>query len=88
MEKKITYLLIAAVLLIVGVAIGYSIPVLQQKNADFKRYAAAREAAPDKEKFDADFENLTKWFDNYKKEHPGATDAEARAAFDALWNKK
>ncbi len=88
MNNNTKIALVAGLTLLVGIAIGFGIPMFQQKSEDFDRYVKAREAAPDKAKFDQNFDNMVNWLDTYKKEHPGASDEDARKAFDALWSKK
>lgn len=80
--KKI---LIGIVLVAVGVIIGVFAVMAQEKAQDFDQLMEAREGAPDKEKFDADFKAMAEWFENYKRDNPGATDEDARKAFEDIW---
>lgn len=32
-----------------------------------------------------DFDAMTRWFEGYKRDHPDATDEDAKKAFEALW---
>ena len=53
-----------------------------RKSAQFSSYNQARNAyVGDKTEFDKNFEAMSKWLDDYKKSHPGATDAEASEAY-------
>jgi uncharacterized membrane-anchored protein YhcB (DUF1043 family) len=88
MNNNMKIALAGGLILLVGIAIGFAVPTLQQKSAEFDRYVKARNAASNKEEFDQNFDNMVKWFDDYKKQNPGATDADARKAFDELWSKK
>ncbi|MES2931296.1 MAG: hypothetical protein V4682_01185 [Patescibacteria group bacterium] len=77
----------AAVLIALGIAIGLGIAFATQRMQDFDRMMDAREAAPDKEKFDRDFEAMADWLENYKHENPSATDEDAKRAFEEIWKK-
>ena len=59
--------------------------IFDEKFDNFDDYATAREQAEDKDKFDRDFEAMAEWLEQYKKDNPGATDAEAGAAFEAMF---
>lgn len=80
--KKIV---IGIVLVAIGIGIGVLAVMAQERAQNFDQMMDAREAAPDKEKFDADFKAMTEWFENYKRENPDATDEDARRAFEAIW---
>lgn len=80
-------ILAAVIILIVGFGSGYLFGTLLRKAEDFNRYAEARNAAPDKEEFDRNFDNMVKWFEDYKRDNPGATDEDAQRAFEELWDK-
>lgn len=80
--------LIAAALIVLGICIGAGGAYAMKKMQDFDRMMDAREASPDKEKFDRDFQAMADWFETYKQEHPGATDEDAQRAFDDLWKKQ
>lgn len=79
--------LISLVLVALGIAIGLGIAIAMQRMQDFDRMMDAREAAPDKEKFDQDFEAMATWFETYKRDHPEATDEDAKRAFEEIWKK-
>ena len=87
MDSNLKKFILAALILFAGIMIGITIPALIEKKQDFDKYIRAREAAEDKEQFDKNFDAMVKWFDDYKKDNPGATDEDAQKAFDALWNK-
>ena len=77
--------LAAAVLVALGIGIGLLIAHGMQKSEDFDHMMEARDAAPDKEEFDRNFKAMAEWLETYKREHPGATDADANRAFDEAW---
>lgn len=79
-------IIIGISILIVGILIGIAIPALVQKQQDFEKYVKARDQAEDKEQFDKNFDNMVKWFDDYKRNNPGATDEDASKAFNELWD--
>lgn len=79
---------IAAALVVLGIAIGAGAMYVHAKLQDIDRMVEAREAAPDKEKFDKDFEAMGKWFEDYKRENPGSSDEDARREFDRLWSNR
>jgi len=79
--------LVSLVLIALGIAVGLGIAYAAQRMQDFDRMMDAREAAPDKEKFDQDFKAMAEWFENYKRENPGASDEDAKRAFEELWKK-
>jgi|GEM_PF-2042538 len=81
-SQKVTLVVLG---LVVGLVIGLAMPQIIQKQQDFSRFAEARNAAPDKAEFDRNFEAMAKWFEDYKKDNPGATDEDARKAFDKIW---
>jgi len=78
---------VAAVLIALGIALGLGISLAMQRMQDLDRMMEARNAAPDKAKFDRDFAAMTAWFENYKRENPSATDEDATRAFEELWKK-
>lgn len=86
MDSKLKKVILAVLILLAGIMIGLTIPALIQKQQDFEKYVRAREAAPDKEEFDRNFDAMVKWFDDYKRDNPGATEEDAQKAFDALWD--
>lgn len=77
--------LVAAALVALGIGVGLLIAHGMQRSEDFDRMIEARDAAPDKEEFDRNFKAMAEWLETYKREHPGATDADAKRAFDETW---
>ena len=75
----------AVALVVLGIALGFGSAYALERMQDFDRMMEAREAAPDKEKFDQDFEAMADWFENYKRENPGASDEDAKKAFEEIW---
>ncbi len=75
------------IILVVGILVGLTVPTVIKKSQDFDRYAKAREAAPDKEEFDRNFDAMVQWFEDYKTNNPGATDEDAQEAFEELWDR-
>ncbi len=62
--------------------------IFDKKFDDFDRFVVERENYKDgPEAYDKNLKALGEWVDKYKREHPGATDADASAAFNAAWNK-
>lgn len=60
--------------------------VFDEKFDNFDTYVQDRENYKDgPEAYDKNLEALGKWSDDYKAEHPGATDADVDAAFNAAW---
>lgn len=74
MIRKIIYII--AIILF-----GFFCFKLGQRSVKFNAYIEAREAAADKAQFDKNFEAMTTWIENYKKEHPNATDQEVQEAY-------
>ena len=87
MNDQTTYLLIGLGV-IVGLFTGFAIAHMKDRHESFERYIEAREAAPDKETFDRNFEAMAAWLEDYKRENPGATDADAQRAFEAAWRNR
>ncbi len=87
MDTPIKKVIAFIAVLIVGVLVGLAIPSIIQKSQDFDNYAKAREAAPDKEEFDRNFDAMVEWFDDYRRDNPGATDEDAQEAFEELWSQ-
>ena len=75
--------LIAIIVLLIGIRI-----VFHEKFENFDKYIEARDSYKgDKNEFDKNFEGMTKFIENYKKQNPGATDEEVGKAFsEALGN--
>ena len=80
--KKI---LIPLVLVALGIGIGLLSAYAYERMQNFDRMMEAREASPDPEKFDQDFEAMADWLENYKRENPEATDEDAKRAFEEIW---
>lgn len=80
-------ILVPFALIALGVVIGLGVAYAAERMQGFDRMMDAREAAPDKQKFDQDFEAMAQWFENYKRENPGATDEDAKKAFEEIWKK-
>ncbi|MES2668081.1 MAG: hypothetical protein V4644_00085 [Patescibacteria group bacterium] len=72
---------------LVGAVLGYGFARAVDKKEDFDRMIEARDAAPDKEAFDRNFEAMGQWFEEYKRDNPGATDADAERAYTELWSQ-
>ncbi len=87
MNQNTKKVLVAVLLIAVGVGIGIGVAYAMDRMEDFDRMIEARDAAPNKEEFDRNFAAMAEWFETYKQEHPGATDEEAKRAFDELWKK-
>lgn len=87
MNKQTTYLLIGLGA-IIGLFAGFAIAHMKDRHQDFEQYIEAREAAPDKEAFDRNFEAMARWLEEYKRQHPGATDADAQKAFEDAWRSR
>lgn len=87
MTPRIRKIVIPAVLIALGIVIGFGIAFAMERMQNFDRMMEARDTAPDKEKFDQDFAAMTEWFENYKRENPGATDEDAKRAFEEIWKK-
>ena len=85
MTKNTKKILLALVLVVLGIGIGIGALYALEKKQDFDRLIEARDAAPDKEEFDRNFEAMAQWFEDYKRDNPGATDEDAKRAFDELW---
>ncbi|MFS8130844.1 MAG: hypothetical protein ACMG57_02590 [Candidatus Dojkabacteria bacterium] len=85
MNSNLKKVILVILILLAGIVIGITIPSLIQKKQDFDNYVRAREAAPNKEEFDKNFDNMIKWFEDYKRDNPGSTSEDAQKAFDALW---
>lgn len=61
--------------------------VFDKKFDNFSRYVEERENYQDgPEAYDKNLEALGEWIEKYKQEHPGATDEDVSAAFEAAWN--
>ncbi len=56
-----------------------------EKFDDFDRMVEARNNAEDPEEFDRNFAAMAQWLEDYKRDHPGATDEDASAAYNAAW---
>lgn len=80
-----TTIVLGSALLIAGIALGFLIARSMESSERFGDYVESRDAAPDKEVFDRNFEAMTKWLEHYKRDNPGATDEDARRAFEDLW---
>ena len=87
MTPRTKRIVVIVVLLALGIAIGLGIAFATGRAQSFDHMMDAREAAPDKEKFDKDFAAMATWFENYKRENPGATDEDAKKAFEEMWKK-
>lgn len=62
--------------------------VFDEKFDNFDRYVEERESYEGgTAEFDENFEKMTEWFEQYKKEHPGATDSDAEAAWKEAWGE-
>lgn len=80
--------ILLVVLGIIGVLLLLRV-VFDQKFDDFDRYVDERENYEGgTAEYDKNLEALGDWFDTYKKEHPGATDADAEAAWKAAWGEQ
>jgi len=80
--KKI---LISLALVALGIGIGLLGAYAYERMQNFDRMMEAREASPDPEKFDRDFEAMANWLENYKRENPEASDEDAKKAFEDIW---
>lgn len=69
---------------IVAVLLGLRV-AFDEKFDDFDRMVEARNNAEDPEEFDRNFAAMAKWLEDYKRDHPGATDEDASAAYNAAW---
>ena len=87
MTPNIKKIVAPAVLILLGIIIGLGIAFASERMQNFDRMMEARERAPDKEKFDQDFAAMATWFENYKRDNPGATDEDAKKAFEEIWKK-
>lgn len=87
MNKQTTFLLIGLGA-IIGLFAGFAIAHMKERHEDFGRYIEAREEAPNKEAFDKNFEAMAAWLEDYKQQHPGATDADAQKAFEDAWRNR
>lgn len=85
MNKTTKKILIVVGLLAAGIAIGVGAVYAMERMQDFDRLMDAREAAPDKEEFDRNFEAMAEWFEDYKRDNPGATDEDAERAYMDIW---
>lgn len=66
---------------VVIILFGFICFKLGQNSVKFSAYIQAREAAPDKAQFDKNFEAMNKWIEDYKKQHPNATEQEIQDAY-------
>lgn len=80
-------ILVSLALVVFGIVLGLAGVYAAQRMHDFDRMMEARDAAPDKEKFDRDFEAMADWLENYKRENPDATDEDAKNAFEEIWKR-
>lgn len=80
--KKIV---VSVALVALGIGIGLIGAYAYERMQSFDRMMDAREASPDPEKFDRDFEAMADWLENYKRENPEATDEDAKKAFEDIW---
>jgi hypothetical protein len=84
MQQRTLKIAGVSALAIVAVLLGLRV-AFDEKFDDFDRMVEARNNAEDPEEFDRNFAAMAEWLDNYKRDHPGATDEDASAAFDAAW---
>ncbi len=62
--------------------------IFDKKFDDFSRFVHERENYKDgPAAYDKNLKALDEWVQKYKKDNPGASDEDASAAFNALWNK-
>lgn len=60
--------------------------VFDEKFDDFERYVEERENYEEgPEAYDKNLEALGTWFDEYKEQHPGASDEDAKRAWNEAW---
>lgn len=82
-SKNILLILLAIAALLLALRV-----VFDSKFDDFNRYAVEREQYKDgPEAYDRNLKALGEWVKQYKQDHPGATDEDASAAFEAAWKK-
>lgn len=77
--------LVSLALVASGIAIGLLGAYGFERMQNFDRMMEARDASPDPEKFDQDFEAMADWLENYKRENPEASDEDAKKAFEEIW---
>lgn len=71
--------IIKVILFILAISLAFFAGI---KSVQFTNYNQARESyIGDKAEFDKNFEAMIKWLEDYKKTHPGSTDAEAAEAY-------
>lgn len=85
MNPTMNKVVIVLVCVIICAAAGFGFARALDKKEDFDRMIEARDAAPDKEEFDRNFDAMGEWFDEYKRMHPDASDEDAKRAYDDLW---
>ncbi len=79
--KNVLFIVLAVVVVLLTIRV-----VFDKKFDDFNRFAKERESYKDgPEAYDKNLKALGEWMEKYKQEHPGATDQDASAAFDAAW---
>lgn len=72
-------------LVVLGIILGFMGTYLFERAQNFDRMMDARDASPDPQKFDQDFEAMADWLESYKRDNPEATDEDARNAFGDIW---
>ncbi len=77
------------IILLIGVAVLLLLRVVfHKKFDDFNRFVKERENYKDgPEAYDRNLNALGEWVKKYKQQHPGATDEDVSAAFNAAWKK-
>lgn len=78
-------IIVPLALVVLGIVLGLAAAYAAQRMQDFDRMMEARDAAPDTQKFDQDFEAMADWLENYKRENPEASDEDAKKAFEDIW---
>ena len=85
MNPNTTRIITYVALVLLGIVLGLLIAHGLEKKKDFDALMEARAESPDPEKFDRDFEAMADWLEEYKREHPEASDADAQKAFEQIW---
>lgn len=81
-KKFIIIWIITLIVLVLGIRV-----IFDEKFDNFNKMIEARNNAEDKEEFDRNFEQMWKWFDEYKENNPWATDEDAEAAWKTAWGE-
>lgn len=85
MTPTVKKFLISLALIALGISIGLLGAYGLEQVRDTGRTVETGGESPTPEQFDQDFEAMTNWLEDYKRDNPEASDEDARRAFEEIW---